>query len=94
MGRSDKPTQEGPNQRRIDGELGCILIALRRRHAFAGRQLQELVRIDGDRIGVPGRRSRDRRGDNVGLDGEALNPRLDQIGAKLVEQQEADHQHH
>ena len=40
-----------------------------------------------------GRRSGDRRGDDVGLGGQALHPRGDDVGAKLVEQQEADHQH-
>ena len=64
-----------------------------RRYAFARRQLQQLVGIDGDRIGVSRRRSRNRGGDDVGLNSEALHPRLDQIGAKLVEEQKPDHEH-
>ncbi len=85
--------QERPNKRGVDGELRCVLIAWRRRYAFARRQLQQLVGIDGDRIGVSRRRSRNCGGDDVGLNGEALHPRLDQIGAKLVEQQKPDHEH-
>ena len=86
--------QKRPDKRRIDRELRCVLIAGRGRHAFAWRQLQQLVGIDGDRVGVSGRRSRNRGGDDVGLDGETLHPCFDQIGAKLVEKQEADHEHH
>ena len=59
---------------------------------FAGRELQQLVRVDGDRVGVDRGRGRDRRGDDVGLRRQALHPRRDDVGAELVEQQEADHQ--
>ena len=86
--------QERPDERGIDGELRRVLIAWRRPYTLARRQLQELIRIDGDRIGVPSRRSRNRGGDDVGLDGETLHPRLDQVGAKLIKEQEADHEHH
>ena len=52
-GGGDQSMQERPDERGIDGELGRVLIAWRRPHAFARRKLQELVRIDGDGIGLP-----------------------------------------
>ena len=61
---------------------------------LARRELQELVGIDGDGVGVDRSRGGDRSRDDVGLGRQALHPRGDDVGAKLVEQQEADHQHH
>ena len=76
----------------IDGELNCVLVARRGRHAFARGKLEQLVRIDRDRIGVDRRGRRDRGGDDVGLGRQTLHPGRDDVGAKLVEKKKADHQ--
>ncbi len=59
---------------------------------LVGRELQQLLGIDGDRVGLDRRRGGDRCGDDAGLGCQALRSRRDDVGAKLVEQQEADDQ--
>ncbi len=72
----------------VDRELDRILVARRGRGVFARRELQQLLGIDGDGVGVDRGGSGDGGGDDVGLGRQALRPRLDDVGAKLVEQQE------
>ena len=84
--RRDEPVQHRADALGIDRELDRVLVARRRRDAFARRELQQLFRIDGDRVGVDRRRGGDRRGDDLGLRRQALDARLDEVGAELVEQ--------
>ena len=59
---------------------------------LARRELQQLLRIDGDGVGFDRGGGGDGGGDDAGLGLQALRPRVDDVGAELVEQQEADHQ--
>ena len=57
---------------------------LGKRVALARGKLKQLFRIDGNRVGFDAGRRRDCRGDDLGLDLQALHPGLDQTFAELV----------
>ena len=82
----------GPDLLGIDRELDRIVVVLGAGGGVAGVELQQLFRIELDRVGVDVGRSGDRRGDDVGLGRQALRSRLDDVGAEMVEPEEADHQ--
>ncbi len=63
------------------------------RQALAGLQLEQLLGIDADRIGLDRRRGGDRAGDDLALRHQAFDARLDQPVAELVEIEDADDQH-
>ena len=65
---------------------------LAERGALAGLHLQQLVGIDGDRVGLDRRRGGDGAGDDLALGQQALDAGLDQALAELVEVEEADEQ--
>ena len=90
VGRRDEAMQHRADALGIDREHQRIVLA--RRRGIAGREIEQLVGIDEQRIGVDRGRGRDRRGDDVGLGGQALRARLDDVGAEVIEQQEAGHQ--
>ena len=52
---------------------------------MSGLQLQQFLRIDGDRVGIDRSRSRNRAGDDFALRQQAFDAGIDQPLAKLVE---------
>jgi hypothetical protein len=56
---------------------------------LARLHLQQLVGIDGDRLGVGGRLRGDGRGDDLPLHRQALQARVDEAGAELVQIEDA-----
>ena len=55
-------------------------------------ELQQLLRIDLDGVGVDARRRRDRCGDDLALGFEALDAGIDEALAKLIDVEESDRQ--
>ena len=90
----DQTVQHRPDPFRVDREFDRVVVAGRRRGALAWRKLEQLVGVDGDRVGVDRGRGRDGGRDDIGLGGQALHPRRDNVGAELVEEQKADRQDH
>ena len=60
--------------------------------ALAGLQFEQLLRIDGDRIGLDRRRGGDRAGDDLALRHQAFDAGIDQPVAELVEIEDAGDQ--
>ena len=73
MRRRDEAVEHRSDAFGIDGELDGLLVAFGGAAVWPGRELQQLVRIDGDRVGVDRRRGGDRRRDDVGLGRQALH---------------------
>ena len=84
---STGPTRSGLIENSIESSSSFCALGV-----LVGRELQQLLGIDGDRVGLDRRRRGDRRGDDAGLGLQALRPRGDDVGAELVEQQEGDDQ--
>lgn len=82
--RRDQPRQHRRHLFRIDREFQ-ILVVRNGRDALAGLQLQQLLRIDGDGVGVDRCRSRDGTGDDLALRQEAFDTGIDQALAELIE---------
>ena len=73
----------------IDRELIRVIVG----GAWRRRVAKNLVGIfDDDRIAVGPAGGGDRRGDDGRLRAQAVLPRLDNVGAELIEQKEADRQ--
>ena len=92
-GRRDQAPQDRGDHFRVDREVEAVELVAGRIHAFAGLQLEQLFRVDGDRIGVDRRGRGDRGGDDLALRHQTLDPRLDQPLAELVEVEDARDQH-
>jgi hypothetical protein len=94
LGRRHQPAQQGRDALGVDGEFerreGFVVEPL----GLAGLHLQQLVRIDGDRVGLHRRGTGDRAGDDLALGEQALHPRLDEALTELVEVEEAHQQGH
>ena len=78
---------------RIDREIEIVELVGARPEAFAGLQLEQLFRIDADRIGLDRRRRRDRAGDDLALRHQAFDAGVDQPVAERVEIEDAGDQH-
>jgi hypothetical protein len=91
--RRDQPAQDRADAFGIDREFDRFVLALGRRGVFAGRQLKQFFRIDGDRIRFDRGRGGDRGRDDLALRAQALGARIDDVGAKLIEIEKADDQH-
>ena len=85
--RSTGATRSG-----LIGKLDAGLAFVRRPVTFAGLQLEQPLRIDGDGVALHGRRGGDGAGDDLALHLQALRARVDQPGAELREVENADHQ--
>ena len=92
-GRRDQPPQHRRDALGIDREIETVELVRAGAQALAGLQLQQLLGIDGDGIGLDGRRGGDGAGDDLALRHQALDARVDQAVAELVEIEDADDQH-
>ena len=86
--RRDQPGQHRRHLFRIDREFQ-VLVVRNRRNALAGLQLEQLLRIDGDGIGVDRCRGGNGTGDDFALGQQALDARVDQALPELVEVENA-----
>ena len=78
---------------RVDREIEPGIAGLRRIVDFPELQLEQPLRIDGGAVGI-GRSGRgDRVGDDLPLDHQALDARIDEAGAELRQIENADHHH-
>jgi hypothetical protein len=82
--RRDQSSQNGRDTF-LDDRKFQILVTRERRDAFAGLQLEQLFRIDGDRVGIHRCRSRDGAGDDFALRQQAFHAGVDEAFAELVE---------
>lgn len=87
--RRHEARQERRHLLGVEREGERLRFLLRR---LAGLLLEQLVGIDADRVGVHRGRGGDRPRDDLALDGEALDPGLDQALAELVQVEEPDEQ--
>ena len=92
LGRRDQAAQHRRDALRIDREFERRQRLVRRAVALAGLQLEQLVGIDGDGVGLDGGRGGDRAGDDLALHQQALHARVDQAGAELRQVEDADDQ--
>ena len=92
-GRRDQPPQQRRDALRIDRKVEAVELVGAGPDAFAGLQLEQLVGVDADRIGLDGRRSGDGAGDDLALRQQALDAGVDQPVAELVEVEDAGDQH-
>src|SRR5262249_785844 len=73
----------------VDREVG---IFVRDAVALAGLEIEQLVDVDGRRVGLDGGGGCDRDRNDLGLHQQALRAGLDQAGAELREIEDAGHQ--
>ena len=92
-GRLDEAAQDRRDALEIDGKFKTGERFVLRTIAVAGLQLDQLLGIDRDGVGLDRGRGRDRARDDLALHQQALHPRVDQAGAVLREIEDADHQH-
>ena len=88
--RRDQPLEQRRDALRIDREVEVVELVRAGNEALARLQLQQLLGIDVDGIGLDGRRRRDSAGDDLALRHQALDARVDQPVAESVEIEDAD----
>ena len=91
-GRRDQPPQQRRDPLGIDREIETVELVGAGRKAFAGLQLQQLFGIDADGIGLDRGRGGDRAGNDLALGHQALDARVDEAVAELIEVEDADDQ--
>ena len=92
VGRRDQAAQQRRDTLGIDRKFKAKDGVVRRAVAFTRTQFQQAIRVDGDGIGFRRRGSCDRARDDFALHDEALYARVDQAGAKLRQEQNADNE--
>ncbi len=91
VGRRHETAQNRRDALRIEREFERRRIVGRQ---FAGLQLQQLLRVDGDRAGLDGHGAGERGGDDLALHLQALHARVDDADPRLVQPEEADEEGH
>ena len=87
--RRDQPPQDRRDALGIDRKIEAVELVARRRQALSGLEFEQLFGIDAQRIRFDGRRGGDGAGDDLALRHQALDARVDQPLAELVEIEDA-----
>ena len=90
LGRRHQAAQQGRDPLGVDREFERREGFVGEPFRFAGLHLQQLVRIDGDGVGLDRRRACDGARDDLALGEKALYAGFDEALAELVEVEEAD----
>ena len=85
----NKPPQDRRDAFGINRKIEAVELVARRRQALSGLELEQLFGIDAQRIRLDGRRGGDGAGDDLALRHQALDARVDQPLAELVEIEDA-----